>query len=330
MHRLPIFWLPLVLAVLTANRCATGSWTREQLRQLISTILYNDELFSDVLLERVKLDDVEDVSPYIKETVRDTSDVHPLLTLHSLTTNNPHYSGYDLDLSLAIVGKSLTCLTHKRVALHLALIIRLIEEADGQAHFKVRSKVFAHALTNYMDMLSTIDSDFDKLLDVYHKVVDMSSSEEAANDEEHSDALKGHLDALNAVIGSSCVVSEMKDYIGSLNLDNLKQHADVIAENNRIHTTVDVTTSVKALKENENAIMDLFDEMDSVRTMDRGVSNVLLNIPDLPDDPNEFKRTPLPRYRDEVEDILRKIPREELLVQSSNSDSKLSDVETSH
>jgi hypothetical protein len=303
MRHLPVIWMPLALVTLIASRGIIGLPTKSQLRQLISMILYEDQLFNDVLSEKVKLDDVDQkMSLFIKEKVPDIKNVDPLVTLHTLTSTHPYYSGDDLNLSVTIVGTSIMCLTHKRVALHLALLIGLIDKMDGRVHFKMRSSVFTHAIPFYMDMLSAVYKKFDDLLTVYETVFAMISSDSY---ETNLTTLKNELDKLNAVISSSCVVDKMKEYCSSFKLKKLENCENIITEEQRISDSLDVNIYVESLKENENAIMNLFDEMDLIRHMDICIWKTFLNIPDLPlDDPTQFKRTEKPKYRDEVEEII--------------------------
>ncbi|XP_026813114.1 uncharacterized protein LOC113553787 [Rhopalosiphum maidis] len=305
MRHLPVIWMPLALVTLIASRGIIGLPTKSQLRQLISMILYEDQLFDDVLSENVKLDDVDQkLSPFIKEKVPDIKNVDPLVTLYALTSTHPYYSGDDLNLSVTIVGTSIMCLTYKRVALHLALLIGLIDNMDGRVHFKMRSSVFAHAIPFYMDMLSSVYKKFDDLLTVYETVFAMISSD-SIDHETNLVTLKNELGKLNAVIASSCVVNKMKEYCSSLKLSKLEKCENIITEDQQISDSVDVNTYVESLKENENAIMNLFDEMDLIRHMDRYIWKTFLNIPDLPlDDPTQFNRTEKPTYRDEVEEII--------------------------
>jgi len=268
-------------------------------------ILYEDQLFDDVLSENVKLDDVDQkLSLFIKEKVPDIKNVDPLVTLYALTSTDPYYSGDDLNLSVTIVGTSIMCLTHKRVAFHLALLIGLIDKMDGQVHFKMRSTVFTHAIPFYMDMLSSVYKKIDSLMDVYETVFAMISSDSLSY-ETSIVTLKTELDKLNAVIESSCVVNKMKEYCSSFNLSTLENCENIITEDQQISDSVDVDIYVETLKENENDIMNLFDEMDLIRHMDRNIWKTFLNIPDLPlDDPTQFKRTEKTTYRDEVEEII--------------------------
>jgi len=68
---------------------------------------------------------------------------------------------------------------------------------------------------------------------------------------------------------------------------------------------LDKKTSLESLIENENALLNLYKEMDLFRNVDENVWEKLLNIPQLPtENTNEFKITELPPYRDEVEDII--------------------------
>jgi len=97
----------------------------------------------------------------------------------------------------------------------------------------------------------------------------------------------------------------MKEYCSSLQLENLKNCSDKITEEN-IVSNLDDKTYLAALMENENGILNLFDEMDLLRSMTMDAWKVWLKTPDLPPvtDTEEFIRTPLPKYRDEVEDVI--------------------------
>ena len=70
--------------------------------------------------------------------------------------------------------------------------------------------------------------------------------------------------------------------------------------------------------ENENDILNLFDEMDLLRSMHMDAWKVWLKTPDLPPvtETEEFIRTPLPKRRDEIEDI---IAARELAIKEENA-----------
>jgi len=103
----------------------------------------------------------------------------------------------------------------------------------------------------------------------------------------------------------------MKEYCSSLKLKKLKKCEEKITEENKIVLNLEAGTIIEILIENENAILNYFDEMDSLRNMVMSSWKVLLNTPDLPSvsDEKEFVRTPLPVhfYRAEVENIIREI-----------------------
>lgn len=309
MHRLPVFWLPLALVMLFISRYAIGVSTKLQLGQLISIIIYEDTLFKDVLSEVVKLnsEDLKSI-PFIETKVTDMDKVHPLKTLFALSSNYSHYSGDDLNLSVIIFGTSVTCLTHKRLALHLALMIRLIEQDAGKENAHMRTLIFGHIIPLYMDMLSSVHRNGDDLYSMYKVVYDIKSllGEGEISDYQPSiNNLKEELKKLNTVIESSCAVNKMQEYCENLKLSKLENCSTLITDEHLMSNQVDVKTSLESLMENENALLNLFKEMDLLRHMDENVWKKLLKIPQLPtDDTNEFKRTEPPPYRAEVEDII--------------------------
>jgi len=97
----------------------------------------------------------------------------------------------------------------------------------------------------------------------------------------------------------------MKEYCSSFQLENLDNCAEKITEENVV-SDLDANTYVAALMENENDILNLFDEMDLLRSMQMDAWKVWLKTPDLPPstETDEFIRTPLPKHRDEVEEII--------------------------
>lgn len=309
MCRLPVFWLPLALVTLFVSRCAIGVSTKLQLGQLISTIIYEDTLFKDVLSEVVKLnsEDLESI-PFIKAKVKDMDKVHTLKTLYALSSNYSHYSGDDLNLRVIIFGTSMTCLTYKRLALHLALIIRLIEQDTEKQYIRIRTLIFGHIVPLYMHMLSSVYRNVGDLYSMYKIVYDIMSllEEGTVFDFQPSiNNLKEELNKLNTVIQSSCAVNKMQEYCENLKLDKLKNCSMFITDDQLMSDELDKKTSLESLIENENALLNLYKEMDLFRNVDENVWEKLLNIPQLPtENTNEFKITELPPYRDEVEDII--------------------------
>ncbi|XP_027844795.1 uncharacterized protein LOC114125378 [Aphis gossypii] len=309
MRCLPIFWLPIALVTLFVTRYAIGVSTKLQLGELITTVIYEDKPNEDVLSEIVKLDgeDLKSI-PFIETKVIDINKVHPLKTLFALSSKYSHYSGDDLNLSVIIFGTSITCLTHKRLALHLALMIRLIEQDGGKVYARMRTLVFGNIIPFYMDMLLSVHRNGDDLYSMYKVIYDMNSllEEGAISDYQPSIGnLKEELKKLNTVIESSCVVNKMKDYCENFKLSELGKCSDFITDEHLISSLVDVKTSLESLKANEKALLNFFKEMDLFRHMDEKVWTKLLKIPQLPThDTEEFERTePLP-YRAEVEDII--------------------------
>ncbi|XP_060880172.1 uncharacterized protein LOC132952059 [Metopolophium dirhodum] len=320
MRCLPVIWLPLALAVLITSRCAIGAPTRSQLRQMIAMILYEDVLYNDVLSEKVILDLSDNLPPGFKETVKNLENVDPLESLFALSTPHEYYSGDNLNLSATILGKSLTCLMHKRVAFHLSLTIGMIQNKENRVKFQMRARVFTNAIPYYIDMSAAIYKKYDELLDVYDMLHGMFSSLEIVEDAEYEaniEQIKKKMVFLTGVIKSSCVVNEMKQYCSSLQLENLENCADKITEED-IVSELDVNTYVATLMENENDIFNLFDEMDVLRSMHMDAWKVWLKTPDLPPvtETEEFIRTPLPKYRDEVEEI---IATRELAIKEENA-----------
>lgn len=299
MRRLPVLWLSLALAVLITNRCVIAPTTRSQLQQIIVLILFEDKLYDDLLSERVILDAKTDcLPPRVAEAVENLNNVDPLVSLRALIPPDQYYSGDNLDLSLTIVKKSLKCLMYKRVAFHLALIIGLIQNPEGGSHVEMRLRVFTHAIPLYINMLSSITTDFEDLLNVYRTVHSIFSS--PTMPENAVENLKKQLTSLNDIIKLSCVANEMKLYCTSFNLKKLKNCVDHITDENTVKD-LDVNISVDTLMENENAILNFYEEMDLLRGMDMGAWKVFLLVPDLP---STFIRTPLPKFRDEMEKII--------------------------
>lgn len=275
---------------------------------MIDMILFEDKVYDDVLSEKVILDQSDNLPPWVEETLEDLRNVDPLKSLFALSTPHQYYSGDNQNLSATIIGKSLTCLTHKRVAFHLSLIVGLIQNKDNRVKFQTRSRVFTYTIPFYIDMLASVYKKYDELLDVYDTLHDMFSSpniEEDAECEANIEKLKKELAFLTDVIKSSCVVNEMKEYCGSLQLKQLDSCGDKITEEN-IVADLDVNTYVATLMENENNILNLFDEMDLLRSMHMDAWKVWLKTPDLQPvtETGEFIRTPLPKYRSEVEEII--------------------------
>jgi len=275
---------------------------------MIATILFEDEMYDDVLSEKVILDQSDKLPPWVEDIVKDLNNVDPLKSLFALSTPHRYYSGNNLNLSAAIIGKSLTCLTHKRVAFHLSLIIGMIQDKANRVKFQMRSRIFTYTIPFHIDMLASVYKRYDELLDVYDLLHGMFSSPNLAEDAEceaNIVKLKQELVLLTDVIKSSCVVNKMKEYCSSLQLENLKNCSDKITEEN-IVSNLDDKTYLAALMENENGILNLFDEMDLLRSMTMDAWKVWLKTPDLPPvtDTEEFIRTPLPKYRDEVEDVI--------------------------
>lgn len=308
MRRFPIIFLQLALGVFITSRYAIGIPTRSQVRQLITMILYEDELYNDVLSEKVILDKSDSLPPWIDEIVKDLNNVDPLQALLALSSPHEHYSGYNLNLSETILGKSLLCLMYKRVAFHLSLIIGLLQKRDNWVRFKTRATIFTYVIPFYIDMLYVIYKKYDHLLNLYNKLNGMVSTLDTAGNtvnENYIRTLKTELEILINVIKSSCVVSEMKQYCSSFQLKDLKD-CDTKINDENIVSNLDVEMSIKTLMENENAILNLYDEMDLFRSMQMDTWKVWLNIPDFPE-PTEtevFIRTPLPKYRNEVQIII--------------------------
>lgn len=270
--------------------------------------MYEDKLFKDVLSELVKLDskDLKSI-PFIELKVPNMDEVNPLNTLFALSSNYSHYSGDDLNLSVIVFGTTITCLTHKRLALHLALMIRLIEQDAGKEHAHVRTHVFGHIIPLFMDMLLAVHRNGDDLYSMYTVVYDIKSLVEEGTISDYQPSinnLKEELLKLNTVIESSCVVNKMKEYCESFKLAQLENCSKFITDEHLMSNEVDFETSLNSLIENENALLDFFEEMDLLRHMDKKVWQTLLNIPQLPtDDTNTFKRTKT-LYKAELESII--------------------------
>lgn len=274
-------------------------------------ILYEDKLYNDVLSEKVILDESDSLPPWIDKIVKDLNNVDPLQALLALSSPREHYSGYNLNLSETILGKSLSCLMYKRVTFHLSLIIGLIQKNDNRVRFKTRANIFAYVIPFYIDMLYAIYKKYNHLLNLYDKLNGMVSKLDTVEDAVYEDYIKELTEQLKILIDdikSSCVVSEMKQYCSSFKLKDLKD-CDAQINDENIVSNLDVEMSIKTLMENENAILDLFDEMDLLRSMQMEAWKVWLNIPDFPEQTKTevFIRTPMPIHKIEVETIIDKI-----------------------
>jgi len=104
------------------------------------------------------------------------------------------------------------------------------------------------------------------------------------------------------------VDNEIKQYCSSLKLTNLENCEDKINDENKINLNLDINTITATLIENENAILNYFEEMDLFRNVPMSTWNIFLKTPELPpaSDEKAFIRKPLPvhPYRDEIEAIL--------------------------
>jgi len=255
----------------------------------------------------VILDETDYFPSWINSILNELNNVDPLKALLALSSPHEHYSGHNLNLSAIILGKSLSCLMHKRVAFHLFLIINIIEKKYEWNKLKARVFIFVYVIPFYIDMLYNIYKKYDHLLKVYDLLYDMAtkllSAEDDSNYDSYIQKLKNELKNLNEVIKSSCVVNKIEQYYRSFQLINL-QNYEIRFENTEIVTDLDYKTIMLALMENEDAILNFFDEIDILRSKSMDEWTLLLNIiPNLPTE--ELVRTPLLERIHKIKEIER-------------------------
>lgn len=295
----PNVWLVTAAAAAMVCVCAgfqTTAMTNDRLHSVITKILAQDTVYAAVLTERIALAET-DVPASLRDRFRDLDDVHPLYALFALNRyRDDHYSSKELDLSSLILSTAMTCRTFKRVAVHVALIVRLIAlENDGKAGYTTRAGVLAHVLPYNMDLLSTAEKPFAELIRLYDRVADIASrkdEDDVAAKDAHRTALADELRSLNATIQSSCKVGKMKDYFGELRLlRDIARFPNPITDDDTVADDVPLPEITAMLKANENAILDFYDEMALFRNMSAPTWQNLLKSPDLPADETVFKRT---------------------------------------
>lgn len=298
--------IAIAVAVMTiGSRSCRAMPTQSQLHNIIAEILYEDEQWWDVLSERVRLNE-NAVPPLARQDVlADRLYVDPLVALHKLMKTPEHVSGADLRLSAMILDTAVMCLAFKRVAVHIALTVRMIALESEQRNFVVRAMVFANVVPAYMDVLSTTSGKrYAQLLQVFDAVAPVArQTVEHVEKQNYTDRLSAALKSLTDTIGASCEQVDMREYFSSLKLPTAERLRldDAIVDVNRVADTVDLGTVVQLLRENETAIMSLYDEMYLLKYMSMDTWKSVLNYPDLPDDTADFEMTtPPPSYRDKM------------------------------
>lgn len=310
----PDVWLTATVAVAVACGC-WGRPTGPQLRDIIRQILYEDMLFQDLLSEKIKADAVE-LPPSIRDAVlrsqtANTGDLDPLVALHRLRPGRAkHYSGQALTASTRIVATALGCLTTKRVAVHVALTSRMFVLQTSQDAIRTRLRVFANLIPRDVDMLMAVSDvkHVDVLLVLAEKIRGMLSHTDGEfAKQENLDGLNEALTTISRTIESSCVHHDMADYFAGLGIampEDMERYPEIVVPGQKISDAVALDTIVAWIKENENAVMNLYDLLYLLRTMSLSTWKSLLNYEDMPTADEDFDRRQLPSYRDEIRKIL--------------------------
>lgn len=296
-----------LMAVLTMR--ARGFPTMIQQRDMIRGILFEDQRFANLLSERVRLNKT-DVPASVRDKLASFDDIDPLHALMKLVNPDDYYSGDELVLSTMVVSTALTCLTFKRIAVHVALTIRMIALETERKQYVVRTSVFTKVLPYHMDMLSTMDGlptatsasaanrKYTKLLKVYDRIFKIASQEsERIAKEEYQQSLNEELKTLNDIIGMSCRNSKMKEYYKNLELTAADLN-DMITDEQTIADGVPLGTIMELLKENEKGIFDMYQDMAQFRNMSMVSWESILNATGLEETDEDFKNGVRPKFRD--------------------------------
>ncbi|VVC39270.1 Hypothetical protein CINCED_3A000967 [Cinara cedri] len=299
--------------VIIAACCCSCKPTGSQLRAIIQNILFEDRKWEAVLSERVRLNrnDPTIQSLDIDYWEIDLEDIDPLKVLQQLMRPTEHFFGSELTLSAYIVDTAIMCLTFKHVSVHVALIGRMLALEPEKRKNVFRANVFANLLPREVDVLSSIEKRYLELLKVYDKIAPIVEQElEKFDGEQYARNLKDEMDNINAIIGNSCKNSDMKIYFRQLKFPSMNTNnlVDVIGENNTITENVDLNTIVSLLKDNENAIFKMYEDMYELRNLGMHIWKGILNYPDLPTDGEELKWNTRPSYHEMMSNILRRKP----------------------
>lgn len=298
MHFIPnVVWLTVVALTM---RCCAGYPSQKQFVNIIKHVLEENEYYENILSEKVRLKRNEIPALYSQE-VPDHDNVNPTLTLLALPVNKDTYSGKAVDLSVLIIGTSITCLLYKRFAIQLALVRRMIATETDQEQHLARAKVLAYMLPLGIDLLMITQTGHEVLRDLYAKVVVVAyQNGEQYVKNDFVTQLNDGLNMLNATIQSSCVNSNVKTYYRKFNFmtEALLFHFaaddftanDFITEEFEISDKLRPSALTELMMENENAIMDECERLSVFRNMGMSTWNVLLGIPALSTNPKEFKR----------------------------------------
>lgn len=283
-----MLFLPYAIAVAVlatiGSRCSAKP-TPAQLHNIITEILYEDEQWRDVLSERVRLNG-DTVPPLARQDVLIAGHyVDTLVALHELMKSPEHVSGADLRLSAMILDTAVMCQAFKRVAVHVALTVRMVELEAEQREFVMRAMIFANVVPTYMNVLSTSGERYAQLSEVFDAVMPVArQTAEHVEKQKYVDRLSMALRSLTNTIGASCEQADMSDYFRTLRLPTVERLPTSIFDGNRVADSVDLVTVVQLLRENETAIMAVYDEMYLLKHMDMSTWKSVLNYPEMPDD----------------------------------------------
>lgn len=283
--------------------------TMLQFRDVIENMLAEDDVYAKVLSERIILKKSQ-IPMYLRPLIMKTHEIIPLNALFELNRmfTKTHYSCKRLNLSAMILGTAVTCLAYKRIAFHLALTIRMIALLTDHKQLVVRSKVFAYALPFNADILMITEKNHECLWNLYEKVAHVASLDgRQVVTEEYIKDLNGQLITLVEFIESSCTIGSMEKYYESLELKsvNLNDIPDLIVDGRTLSDSLTLPQITILMKENENAMLDFPEKMNIIRNMNMATWKILLKIPDLPTDPDEFKRVTPPRYSETIMKIMK-------------------------
>ncbi|XP_025410578.1 uncharacterized protein LOC112683660 [Sipha flava] len=302
MYLSPHFWLTVVVIA----PCGLGLPIKTQIHDIVKEILFEDLLFQDILSERIKLN-ASNLAPWIKESLENIDDLDPLVALHKLSKPTKYYSGQALAASTNILSTALKCLLFKRIAVHVTLTSRMLVLQTEKSLNRIRLLVFTNLIPSSVDILMTVKNDkYMELLSLFDKINGiLSQSDEDIAKQENLDGLDKELTAVNQSIESSCTQKDMSVYFKQLNIatqGDLDKYPEIFSDK-KISETVPLETIDAWIKENENDVLDLFDLLDSVRTMSVSTWKSFLNHANIPTG-KDFQRRNPPSYRDEIRKIL--------------------------
>lgn len=302
MHFLP----NVLLTVVVIAAYSSGYPTKKQFQDIVKKILFEDEMFQDLLSERIKLN-ASNLTPSIKETLENINDLHPLAALQKLSNRTEYYSGQALAASIKIVSTAVKCLSFKRMAVHVALTRKMLVLQTDQNVNRKRLQVFTNLIPPNMDMLITVKDDgYKKLLDLFDKINQiLSEKDEDIAKQENLDDLDKELTEINRTIESSCTQNDMAVYFKQLNIatqSDSEKYPEIISDK-RISDAVTLETIVEWVIENEKGVMDFYDLLYFLRTMELKTWKSFLIHANVPKGKNYLKRNPY-SYRDKIQNIL--------------------------